>query len=761
MIGGILLIALWATTSDTPELTETQRTELADYFGFAPFQIYRIKPGLSNLRLADLDGDGRTDILLWNGYQSRFELFLQPDPNAPAPSSTPPLERNEIPSRGNLRNITVPVTSKVAMADVADLTGDGRPDIVFFGEPRELTILPGRAEGGFGPAESIRAPDGNPRIGCLALGDFNHDGRMDVALLGSELLQIFHQKERGGLGPPLRLVHGIKNPGLMLRADLDGDGRDDLIIGADDDRYGVYVCLQESGGALAALRPLRIPRLRSITVAPAATGTGPDEVYGIEYTTSRLKLYRWETPRRTDVPADWPQRLYSYPVKSASKQRPVALGDVDGDGLVDCVTADPDAAQLVLFRGTAAGLGAGIAFPGLVKASDLCVGDVDLDGRPEVLVASAHEKTIGVARYEDGRLTFPAATTVTGEPFVLAIGSLTPGGRPEKLAYVTRQDRTFVLVVRTLPDGEETTYDISELEDDPAALRFADLDHDGRNDLLLFVRFAAPLAFLQTSDGRFEEFSGPQRRAGVLKDVPPAGWTLADVTGEGKPALLLAQENLVRAVVIRDGRWTVIDQYNPEAADARITGVAFLPTTAAGPALVFYDRKAEDLLVFRPRADHTWAPVQSMPIGTFELTAMAALPVGPQGAPAVLMVDPGRLALVTPDESMPALVEKHSYESDIRDVFLADSVVGDVNHDGVRDVVVLDMGKAALEILTTPPGGGFVRALRFQVFQGRRFSDAPETRGEPREVVIGDVTGDGYDDIALIAHDRLIVYPAQ
>jgi len=74
---------------------------------------------------------------------------------------------------------------------------------------------------------------------------------------------------------------------------------------------------------------------------------------------------------------------------------------------------------------------------------------------------------------------------------------------------------------------------------------------------------------------------------------------------------------------------------------------------------------------------------------------------------------------------------------------------------------VLDMGKAALEILTTPPGGGFVRALRFQVFQGRRFSDAPETRGEPREVVIGDVTGDGFDDIALIAHDRLIVYPAQ
>ena len=744
-----------------PPLTEVQKAELAQYFGFGPFQVYKFKPGISDLRLADLNGDGRTDILLWNGYQSRFELLLQPDPNAPPADDARPLERNEVPNRGHLRSVTVPVTYKVAAVDIADLTADGIPDIVFFGEPREVVILPGKGDGRFGAAEGIRAPDGNPRYGCMATGDFNHDGRTDVALLGTDVLQIFLQKEKGGLAPPLRLVHGIKSPMLMLKADVNGDGRDDLIIGADDDRYGVYVCLQEESGTLAALRPVKIPRLRSMTVAKSASGHGGDDLYGVEYTTNRLKQYRWELPRESRVAGEWVQRLHSYPIKSTSKQRPLALGDIDGDGRVDCVTVDPDAAQMVLFKGEAAGLGAGTAFPALTKTSDVCIADADLDGRQEVLLVSPDEKTIGVSHYEDGRLTFPAPLAAHGEPFVVAVGGLHAGDKADHLAYVTREDRAFSLVVRAIGQTEESTYEVGDLDDNPSALRFVDLNQDGRIDLLLFVRFAAPIAFLQTEDGKFERFAGAERRAGMMKEVAAAGWALADVTGDGLPELLIAQDNFVRALTIRDGRWTAVDQYNPEAADARITGIAALPGEPGSPTLVMYDRKAEDLLVFKRREDHTYGVVQSMPVGTFELTTMNALPIGKDGKTAVLMADPTKLAVLTPDEAAPTLIEKNSYESETKDAFLADAEVGDLNHDGVRDVVVVDMGKAALEILTTAPGGDFVQALRFQVFQGRRFSESPDSRGEPREMLIGDVTGDGIDDIVLIVHDRVILYPGQ
>jgi hypothetical protein len=236
---------------------------------------------------------------------------------------------------------------------------------------------------------------------------------------------------------------------------------------------------------------------------------------------------------------------------------------------------------------------------------------------------------------------------------------------------------------------------------------------------------------------------------------------LADVTGDGQPELLVAQESFVRALTVRDGGWTVVDQYNPETSDARIVGVAALPDSSGRPTIVAFERKAGDLIVFRPREDGAYAVARTMPVGALELTAMDCLPIGSAAAPAALLADAGRLAVLRPEEQAPTLVEQHAYESDVKDAWLADAAAGDLNRDGVRDVVALDMGKAAVEVLTTLPDGGLVRATRFQVFQGRRFSDLPDTRGEPREMLVGDVTGDDIDDLAVIAHDRLIVYPGQ
>ena len=746
-------------SAEQKPLTDAQTDALPQYFGFGSLQIYKLEAGISDLRLADLNADGRTDILFWNGRRSRFELFLQPEPGAEL-EAQPDLEQNEIANRGNLRNRTVPVTYNVAAVEVADLTGDARADIVFFGEPRELVILPGKTDGDFGPASGIRAPDGNPRSGCLAVGDFNSDGRTDAALLGKEVLLLYLQKPAGGVAAPLRLVHGIKNPMLMLRIDLNGDGRDDLIVGADDERYGAYVCLQEASGALAAFRPIKMPRVRSLTLAPPTDGLRGNDLYVIEYTTNRLKQYRWETPRDTGVAADWPQRLHSYPVMSKSKQRPLAVGDVDGDGLVDCLTVDPNAAQMVLFKGEGGGLGAGTAFPGLTRATDVRIADFDADGRQDVLTASPTERILGVSRYEDGRLTFPAPLPVRGEPFVVAVLNADSQGDPPRLAYVTRDDGDFFLVLHGAQE-ESWSLKIDDVDDDPSGLRRTDLNQDGREDLLLFVRYSSPIALLQKDDGTFEVFAGPDRRSGLLKEATLQGFVLADVTGDERPEMLLAQDNLARALVVRDGRWTVVDQYNPESADAKISGLTALPSPSGSPTLVMYERKADELLVFRRRADGTYGVRQSMPVGDYELTAMTALPIGAAGRQAVLLADPAKLAVITPDEKTATLVEQNSYETKTKDALLADSVVGDLNHDGVRDVALIDVGKASIEIVTTAPDGALVKATRFQVFQGKRFTDAPSTYGEPREVLVGDVTGDEIDDIVLLVHDRLIVYPGQ
>lgn len=765
------LAGLGIAGAQTPD--EAQRAELGRYFGFGPLQIYKVQPGIGQLKIADLNGDGRKDIAFWNRRKARIEVFYQSDSataTTSAPATATDLERNEISSRGPLRNENIPVSYSIAALEIADLTGDKRPDIVFFGEPKELVILPGKAGGGFGPGEGLRAPDGSLQAGALAVGDFNGDQRTDVVLLGADVLEMYYQRPEGGLAKPLRLAHGIKNPMLMLTVDVNGDHRDDLLISADDDQYGLCVYLQEANGGLGAMRRIRTPKTRSLTVA--RSGKAADDVFVIEAETGRLKELHWDAPTEIGVAEDWPQRLYSYPLKAAGKRRPVAIGEVTGDGIADCVVLDPDAAQIILFAGTGTGLTSPTAFPGLQKALDVLIADVDGDGKNEVIGISEDERMAGVSKFVDGRLTFPTPLPVRGAPLVLAVGAAQAGGTADRIAYVSRENRKLQLVTAGIRGGvEENTIALEDLEDDPAAIRFADVNQDGRNDLLLFERSGPLRPFIQSADGKFAAMEGKETRAELVKEVSPEGFDLVDVTGDGKAEVLLAQRNLARALIVKDGRWEIVDQYNPETADAQITGLTTIPSVAdkqGRPIIALYDRKARDVIVLKARDDGAYAVAQTMPVGNFDLTAMRTMTLGDSakkgsgpGLSAVLLADSERLMTLTPNEQAELLIEQHSYESKAKDAWLGDSVAGDINHDGVRDLVVVDMGKASLEVVTTKPDGALTNALRFQVFQGKRFADAPDSRGEPREVLIGDVTGDKIDDVVMIVHDRLIVYPGQ
>lgn len=760
---GVLLAMAPLAAGQIPSDAGTD--DLAARFGFGPMQIYKIDRSISNLRLVDLDGDARTDAILWNSSKNRFELFRQPRAGEAEPR--PNLERNEVANRGPLRNETIPVTHRVAALDVGDFTGDGRSDIVFFGEPREVVILPGEGEGRFGPPQSVRAAEGEPRSGCLASADFDGDGKTDVVVLGNEQLLIFSQKPGGGLARPTRLFHNIKGPTLILAGDLNGDGRSDLIIGSSDKEYGVHVVLQGADGGLGAIQPVRIADQRSLTVARRKQGG--DELLAIESATGRLVVYRWELPVGATA---WPQAIYSYPVQSKSKQRPLAVADVTGDGHDDVVAVDPESAQLLLFASTPAGFASGAAFPGLVKTTDVQIGDVDGDGRNEVLSVSREEKIIGVSRYAEGRLAFPTPLKISGTPLAVTTCSLKAGEPARRIAYLAldrppggesgdkAKDAPLVRVVT--PDSGEvvTTIALRALDDDLGGIRIADVNQDGLNDLLVFVRFQAPQCYLQQADGSFAELSGAAARDGLVKENAIDDFTFADVTGDGRPEVLLTQKNLVRALVVKDGQWTVVDQCNPEASDSQLKGLAVLAARQAGgaPTIVTYDRKTRDLLAFERREDRTFAISRTTPIGGIDATQLAVLNRA-GGAPQLIASDVQKFALLQPGAQGPSLVEVLAYESKLKDAWLADSVAGDLNHDGVPDIVLVDTRKANLEVLSSTDKGDLLRALTFQVFQGKRFSDEPSYGGEPREVLAGDVTGDGIDDIVLLVHDRLIVYP--
>jgi hypothetical protein len=131
--------------------------------GFLPAQEIRVGRGPFDIDAGDFDRDGVIDLVVTTPDANAIELLL-------------------LGPTGALRSRTVLNGSGHSRgARLADMTGDGWLDLVYSDFERNfVTIVPNNQTGGFwsdlGTMPVPPAPQG------VAVGDFNHDGRSDIAV---------------------------------------------------------------------------------------------------------------------------------------------------------------------------------------------------------------------------------------------------------------------------------------------------------------------------------------------------------------------------------------------------------------------------------------------------------------------------------------------------------------------------------------------------------------------------------------------------
>lgn len=129
-----------------------------------------------------------------------------------------------------LRN--TPATPGGNAVNKGDFNNDGIPDLVIansfnaFGN-NSISVYLGRGDGTFAPP--INTSTGQAATD-IALGDFNRDGKLDVAIMGfGNALQIMLGKGDGTFKPPENIVMEAQAVSLAA-ADFNGDGKLDLAV---------------------------------------------------------------------------------------------------------------------------------------------------------------------------------------------------------------------------------------------------------------------------------------------------------------------------------------------------------------------------------------------------------------------------------------------------------------------------------------------------------------------------------------------------
>jgi hypothetical protein len=346
--------------------------------------------------------------------------------------------------------------------------------------PYRVDVAPGGRLDRFWPYET--APAGSwPE--SAAIGDVTGDGLADALVTASvsdaPRLLVFAQTPDGTFADPAVLpAHGFRRGQGIAVGDLDGDGLTDAAVAA---HAGVEIYLQAAGG-------LADPVLLDGTAG--ATG--------------------------------------------------IQAADMDADGRLDLVYADEQG--VALLKNEPAGFARSV-----IRADGtglLRVGDVTGDGRPDVVTAESG-RIVVVPGADGGSFGAPAVSpTDPGWWFGgLDLGDVTGDGRMDVVMSRPRNAPDAAIVVfPQLPDGTiGASRQIATL-DRPEAVRTADVNGDGRTDVVtLHDGWRAAGVLLQRPDGSL----GPEERSELpyAGSFGPEGLAVGDVDDDGLSDVVAADSS--------------------------------------------------------------------------------------------------------------------------------------------------------------------------------------------------------------------------
>jgi hypothetical protein len=150
-----------------------------------------------------------------------------------------------------VRLTTYPSGGSPARMVSADFNRDGKADVVVLNSNGVLSLLPGSGNGAFGAPKIIATlPPFSGTAPLLRAADFNSDGNPDLVILQTpgNTVRIYLGHGDGTFAAPVAIADGLSTAGDMATGDFNGDGKPDIAV---TDSTSIAVLLGNSAGTFA------------------------------------------------------------------------------------------------------------------------------------------------------------------------------------------------------------------------------------------------------------------------------------------------------------------------------------------------------------------------------------------------------------------------------------------------------------------------------------------------------------------------------
>ena len=660
-----------------------------------------------------------------------------------------------------------------------DLNGDGRDDLIVTtggsagaGFEYQLFVYLQKESGRLN--WPLKYPAGNGM--AVAIGDLNHDGRNDIVVSLTDGIGVFYQNSAGTWDPMIVYPagHAVSMECVSLRvADINGDGFPDIIClyrakitdGTLPDRFQVEVVLNNHGQLGSSTVVYTFPPSDSCPAGGNPIGNAL--LVGDLNNDGLLDIVVTNTcdPEHgsgfflllQNSDGSFAPPVY-YSVHSTCSGGNIAIGDVNGDGLMDIVAASCDPAIYVYLQNRNGGLDVPIVYPAKEGSgvAGVVIADINNDGRQDVVVMGSDLIAVFV-QSSDGTLTniTTLATANTLNRFQsLAVADINGDGIKEivvgndcgfsvhriiapgpniaiQSALGLGQVQAGWIAYQQIPVFSSGLSSLSvtkisiEGED---ANDFAILSEDcSGGDIASGSLCSVWVGFAPTTLGMKSAFLS------IVSNDPVKSLTSISLTGEGVVA-----EQLVRPVKLDSRDYQIGDGSGSSVAIGDVNGDGRPDVVVA--SVVSGDGTTNfQLFVFLQDESGNLAPPVTYEAG--DGVSVAIGDVNNDGRNDVVVSNGSKIGVLYQNEAG-GLEPMKTYETGYNSVRRVR--IGDLNHDGLNDIAIVgEIGHYEVAIFYQNAEGGFNPPITFPAYN--IFSE---------DIELADINGDGLLDL-LIPYSHL------